>query len=72
MVATCIYYTSCIHNNIIEALVIFKYSDFFIESFSSMVTLFGKRISVKSVNLLLPIGISFYIFQSFTYTIDIY
>lgn len=56
----------------IGTLAVFKYADFFIESFATIVTLLGKDISVERLNILLPIGISFYVFQSLTYTIDIY
>lgn len=45
----------------------FKYSNFFIESFNS---LFGGNCS--SLNVLLPIGISFYVFSALSYIIDVY
>lgn len=53
-------------------LVIFKYYDFFAQSFANIFTLLGSEIAVSRLGLLLPVGISFYIFQSLTYTIDIY
>lgn len=48
-------------------LVIFKYTDFFIESFNA---LSGSRLPLAG--LALPIGISFYTFQTMSYTIDVY
>ncbi len=49
------------------ALGIFKYADFFIENFSR-----ATGISVKTLGIALPIGISFYTFQILSYTIDVY
>ncbi|CDM69893.1 membrane protein [Clostridium bornimense] len=51
----------------LSLLVFFKYSDFFI---SSVNTIFGSNL--KLLNLSLPIGISFYTFQTMSYSIDIY
>ena len=48
-------------------LGIFKYADFFIESFSA-----ATGISIPLLRLALPVGISFYTFQSMSYTIDLY
>jgi len=48
-------------------LGIFKYADFFIESFNA-----ATGISLPLLRLALPIGISFYTFQSMSYTIDLY
>jgi D-alanyl-lipoteichoic acid acyltransferase DltB (MBOAT superfamily) len=56
----------------IGLLGVFKYYDFFIESFSNAFMLFGKHIELQSLNWILPIGISFYTFQTLSYTIDIY
>lgn len=50
----------------------FKYFNFFLENFMSAFSLFGEQIDVSSLRLILPIGISFYTFQSLSYTIDIY
>jgi len=33
---------------------------------------FGKEISLGSLSIILPVGISFYTFQTLSYTIDIY
>ena len=48
-------------------LAIFKYADFFIENFHA-----ATGISVPLLRLALPVGISFYTFQSLSYTIDVY
>ena len=51
----------------IGLLAIFKYADFFIDSFNAVTGL-----SVPLLRLALPVGISFYTFQSLSYTIDVY
>jgi alginate O-acetyltransferase complex protein AlgI len=51
----------------------FKYCDFFIESFRSLVTALGfSEPSWVTLGIILPAGISFYTFQAMSYTIDIY
>ncbi|WP_223033812.1 MBOAT family O-acyltransferase [Hanstruepera marina] len=50
----------------------FKYFNFFIESFSQVFTLFGKSLESSTLQILLPVGISFYTFQTLSYTIDVY
>ncbi len=50
----------------------FKYSNFFIDSFVDAFTFFGQRIDVTRLNVILPVGISFYTFQTLSYTIDVY
>lgn len=53
-------------------LGIFKYYNFFIESFSQAFIFFGMPIDPSRLNIVLPVGISFYTFQTLSYTIDIY
>lgn len=53
-------------------LGVFKYYDFFVDSMISLLTTAGLRVSVPSLRLILPVGISFYTFQTLSYTIDIY
>lgn len=54
-------------------LGIFKYYDFFAESFSVfMQQMFGLEAGYVTLNLVLPVGISFYTFQTLSYTIDVY
>jgi len=50
----------------------FKYYNFFVESFTSAFSFFGYPIHPNSLNIILPVGISFYTFQTLSYTIDIY
>src|SRR6185503_7240653 len=56
----------------IGALCVFKYANFFIESVASAASSFGVSISPAPVNIIAPIGISFFIFQSVAYVIDVY
>ncbi len=48
-------------------LAVFKYADFFVSSFNA-----ATGLSIPLLRLALPIGISFYTFQSLSYTIDVY
>ena len=50
----------------------FKYFGFFAESFAAMMSVFGIVVSPMTLNIILPVGISFYTFQTLSYTIDIY
>lgn len=50
----------------------FKYYNFFIDSFIDASNLLGFSPSVSSLNIILPVGISFYTFQTLSYTIDVY
>ncbi len=50
----------------------FKYYNFFIENFVDAFSLFGIQINANSLNIILPVGISFYTFQTLSYTIDVY
>lgn len=50
----------------------FKYYNFFAESFSDAFTLFGSPIDSARLNIVLPVGISFYTFQTLSYSIDVY
>ena len=53
-------------------LGVFKYFNFFVETFVDTFALFGTSLKATSWNILLPVGISFYTFQTLSYTIDIY
>jgi alginate O-acetyltransferase complex protein AlgI len=53
-------------------LCLFKYYDFFAENLSQMFAWAGLSVSVPTLHLILPVGISFYTFQTLSYTIDIY
>jgi D-alanyl-lipoteichoic acid acyltransferase DltB (MBOAT superfamily) len=50
----------------------FKYFNFFIDNFVNAFSFFGYQIPSTSLNIILPVGISFYTFQTLSYTIDIY
>lgn len=50
----------------------FKYYNFFVDSFVDAFSLLGQDFEVSRLNILLPMGISFYTFQTLSYTIDIY
>ena len=63
-------FTSIIVN--LSFLGFFKYYNFFLENFIEAFSLFGIQINANSLNIILPVGISFYTFQTLSYTIDIY
>ena len=50
----------------------FKYFNFFIESFTDAFSLFGQPPNISTLSIILPVGISFYTFQTLSYTLDIY
>ena len=50
----------------------FKYYNFFLENFIASFSLFGAEIQANSLHIILPVGISFYTFQTLSYTIDVY
>lgn len=53
-------------------LGIFKYYNFFVASFVDFTRWFGMEPNIPLLQIALPIGISFYTFQTLSYTIDIY
>ena len=50
----------------------FKYYNFFLDNFITAFSFFGAKINASSLNIILPVGISFYTFQTLSYTIDVY
>ncbi|MEY8848683.1 MBOAT family protein [Psychroserpens sp. XS_ASV72] len=56
----------------IGLLGFFKYFNFFLDNFVTAFTFFGAKITHSSLNIILPVGISFYTFQTLSYTIDVY
>lgn len=50
----------------------FKYFNFFADSFAHLAAGLGIGVSPFTLNIILPVGISFYTFQTMSYTIDIY
>ncbi|MBU2939576.1 MBOAT family protein [Lacinutrix sp. C3R15] len=63
-------YTSVFVN--IGLLGFFKYYNFFIDNFTAAFSFFGSDIQPNTLNIILPVGISFYTFQTLSYTIDVY
>lgn len=53
-------------------LIAFKYFDFFIHSTTDMLHLLGLHPDWPTLTVILPVGISFYTFQTLSYTIDVY
>jgi alginate O-acetyltransferase complex protein AlgI len=56
----------------IALLGTFKYYDFFLESFREAFHFLGTPVDARPLGLLLPIGISFYTFQTMSYTLEVY
>ena len=54
------------------ALAFFKYCNFFVESAIAGLEALGVQASLGTLEIVLPVGISFYTFQTMSYTIDIY
>jgi alginate O-acetyltransferase complex protein AlgI len=50
----------------------FKYFDFFVQSGAGVLRLLGLTVEAHTLSLILPVGISFFTFQSMSYTIDVY
>lgn len=62
-------------SNIIVNLIIlgiFKYYNFFVDSLAYLLSFCGIQANITSLQLILPVGISFYTFQALSYTIDVY
>ena len=56
----------------LSVLGFFKYFNFFIESVQAGLAALGVEASLPVLQIVLPVGISFYTFQSLSYTIDVY
>lgn len=50
----------------------FKYYNFFLDNFITAFSFFGGEIRGSSLHIILPVGISFYTFQTLSYTLDVY
>ncbi|MGK0421416.1 MAG: D-alanyl-lipoteichoic acid acyltransferase DltB (MBOAT superfamily) [Polaribacter sp.] len=50
----------------------FKYYNFFLDNFVNAFSILGTEVKANSLNIILPIGISFYTFQTLSYSIDVY
>lgn len=55
----------------IGGLVYFKYFNFFIDSFNDVFSAFGMNFSMQTLNILVPLGISFFTFRTLSYILDI-
>jgi D-alanyl-lipoteichoic acid acyltransferase DltB (MBOAT superfamily) len=53
-------------------LAVFKYFNFFADSFSRSAALLGWNVDAVTLNIILPVGISFYTFQTIGFCIDVY
>ncbi len=53
-------------------LGIFKYYNFFVENLDALFRMMGFHLDWVSMNIILPVGISFYTFQALSYSIDVY
>lgn len=53
-------------------LAFFKYFNFFSESFATAMASVGWHCDMPTLNIVLPVGISFYTFQALSYSIDVY
>jgi len=53
-------------------LMYFKYFNFFVDSFVEAFSFFGQSLSASRLKVILPVGISFYTFQTLSYSIDVY
>jgi len=56
----------------IGLLGFFKYAGFFVDSLVDALRIVGIHANISSLRLILPVGISFYTFQTLSYTIDVY
>lgn len=61
---------SCIFS--LGLLCVFKYFNFFIDNFINAFALVGIHLQARTLNIVLPVGISFYTFKALSYTIDVY
>jgi len=50
----------------------FKYYNFFVDNFVEVFRLLGSELNIHTLKIILPVGISFYTFQTMSYTIDVY
>lgn len=53
-------------------LGVFKYYNFFVESFAELLMAIGLTAHISTLNIILPVGISFYTFHGLSYVFDIY
>jgi alginate O-acetyltransferase complex protein AlgI len=56
----------------LSLLGFFKYFGFFVDNVAALLSLLGLHVSKPALAIVLPVGISFYTFQTLSYTIDVY
>lgn len=56
----------------VGVLAVFKYADFFLANVDALSAAWGSQLNIPALKLILPIGLSFHIFQSLGYVIDVY
>jgi len=56
----------------IGTLGVFKYYNFFVDNFVAAFSFLGQDMASYTLDIILPVGISFYTFQTLSYTIDVY
>ena len=56
----------------IGILCYYKYVNFFADNFETLINQFGYQLDWVTLDVILPVGISFYTFQALSYTIDVY
>ena len=56
----------------VGVLVVFKYYNFFMENIEELSDALGWHFDWVTINVILPVGISFYTFQALSYSIDVY
>lgn len=56
----------------LSILLYFKYANFFLDSLSGAFACLGAKVDFPTLNLLFPIGISFYVFQAVGYSVDVF
>ncbi|MDE5656607.1 MAG: MBOAT family protein, partial [Muribaculaceae bacterium] len=56
----------------IGILIVFKYLNFFSDNLQRLLSVFGWNLDWFTVDVLLPVGISFYTFQAIAYSVDVY
>lgn len=55
----------------IGGLIYFKYFNFFISSFNDLFGMFHSHFSIQTLNIIIPLGISFFTFRTLSYVLDI-
>lgn len=56
----------------LSVLAYFKYCNFFVDSAVQLANTLGAHLSEPTLNIILPVGVSFFTFQSLSYTLDVY